>query len=69
MDTGLVDAIPEFYLQQLELRDAQGAALVKMDLSQPVSENPVFSFDVTRPGAQHHLWLRDNNGNEFEQPL
>jgi len=69
MDTGLVDAIPEFYLQQLELRDAQGAALVKMDLSQPVSENPVFSFDVTQPSAQHSLWLRDNNGNEFEQPL
>ena len=69
MDTGLVDAIPEFYLQQLELRDAQGDALVKMDLSQPVSENPVFSFDVTQPSAQHRLWLRDNNGNEFEQPL
>ena len=69
MDTGLVDAIPEFYLQQLELRDAQGDALVKMDLSQPVSENPVFSFDVTQPSGQHHLWLRDNNGNEFEQPL
>ena len=69
MDTGLVDAIPEFYLQQLELRDAQGTALVKMDLSQPVSENPVFSFDVTQPSAQHRLWLRDNNGNEFEQPL
>lgn len=68
MDTGLVDAIPEFYLQQLELRNAAGEALVRMELSQPVSENPVFTFDITEPG-EHHLWLRDNNGNEFERAL
>lgn len=69
MDTGLVDAIPEFYLQQLELRDASGAALLRMELSQPVSENPVFSFDVDSTAGQHHLWLRDNSGNEFEKAL
>ncbi len=69
MDTGLVDAIPEFYLQQLELRTAGGEALVRMELSQPVSENPVFTFDVLNTQESHYLWLRDNSGNEFEQPL
>lgn len=69
MDTGLADAVPEFYLQQLELRDTSGAALLRMELSQPVSENPVFSFDVDSTAGQHHLWLRDNSGNEFEKAL
>ena len=76
MDTGLVDAIPEFYLQQLELRDDTGQALLRMELSQPVSENPVFSFDLASdltsdPASAelYHLWLRDNNGNEFEKAL
>lgn len=69
MDTGLVDAIPEFYLQQLELRNSDGAVLAKMELSQPVSENPVFTFDIIDQSASHSLWLRDNSGNEFEQQL
>lgn len=69
MDTGLVNNIPEFYIQQLELRDDSKQALLRMELSQPVSENPVFSFDVISPDASHRLWMRDNNGNEFEQQL
>lgn len=69
MDTGLVDAIPEFYLQQLELRNAQGEVQIRMELSQPVSENPVISFDLDDNAAGHTLWLRDNGGNEFTRPL
>lgn len=72
MDTGLVDAIPEFYLQQLEVRDEAGEALFRMELSQPVSENPVFSFDLAsdaNANKKYHLWLRDNSGNEFEKSL
>jgi len=68
MDTGLVGSIPEFFIQQVELRNDNGGALVRMELSPPVSENPVITFDV-RKQAQHHLWLRDNNGNEFEKTL
>lgn len=69
MDTGLVNNIPEFFLEQLELRDSAGAALVKMQLYPPVSENPVFTFDLSNSTGQHQLWLRDNSGNEFEQTL
>lgn len=69
MDTGLVGSIPEFFIQQVELRDESNATLVRMELSPPVSENPVITFDVKAQGAKHHLWLRDNNGNEFEKSM
>lgn len=69
MDTGLVDAIPEFYLEQVEVRDAENQTVVRMELSPPVSENPVFTFDLKDKANEYHLWLRDNGGNEFEQAL
>ena len=69
MDTGLVGSIPEFFIQQVELRDESGRALARMELSPPVSENPVITFDLRTTDAKHHLWLRDNNGNEFEKAL
>ncbi len=69
MDTGLVDAIPEFYLQQLVLRDGSGRELLRMALSPPVSENPVFTFGTAATVRGQRIWLRDNNGNEFEQAL
>lgn len=69
MDTGLADGIPEFFLQQVELRDREGRTEARMELSPPVSENPVITFDVKDKTAQHFLWMRDNSGNEFEQAL
>ena len=69
MDTGLVDSIPEFYIQQVVVRSEEGDDLAKMELSQPVSENPVITFDVRKTEQKHSIWLRDNGGNEFEQAL
>jgi len=73
MDTGLVSGIPEFYIQQLEVRRPEQAAILSMELSQPVSENPVFTFDMNSASAtaqdRYTLWMRDNNGNVFEQAL
>ncbi|WP_286238466.1 quinoprotein dehydrogenase-associated SoxYZ-like carrier [Neptuniibacter halophilus] len=69
MDTGLVDAIPEFYIQQLVVRGEQGEDLARMELSQPVSENPVITLDVRDSSRRHTIWMRDNGGNEFEQAL
>lgn len=65
MDTGLVEGIPEFYIEQALLRDPDGNTLLRLELSPPVSENPVLSFD-TRGIGSLSLWMRDNNGNEFE---
>lgn len=69
MDTGLVDAIPEFYLQQVELKGPNGDTVVRMELSPPVSENPVISFDLNDRRDGYQLWMRDNGGNEFSQAL
>ncbi|WP_415901224.1 quinoprotein dehydrogenase-associated SoxYZ-like carrier [Neptuniibacter sp. QD29_5] len=69
MDTGLVSSIPEFYIENVEVRNSEGLPLAKLELSQPVSENPVLTFDV-RDGSQgHRIWMRDNGGNEFENAL
>ncbi|MBL8474019.1 MAG: quinoprotein dehydrogenase-associated SoxYZ-like carrier [Rhodocyclaceae bacterium] len=64
MDTGLVSGIPAFYLDELQLRDDAGTAYMRILTFEPVSENPVFSFDLgTRPAGSLHLQGRDNNGN------
>jgi sulfur-oxidizing protein SoxY len=68
MDNGLVGGIPEFFLNQAQLRDTAGNVLATLELYPAVSENPTLSLEVKdRQGAR--LWLRDNNGNEFEAAL
>lgn len=69
MDTGLVDAIPEFYIEQVIVKSEAGEELAKMDLSQPVSENPVITFDVRDKEHKYSVWMRDNGANEFETAL
>jgi sulfur-oxidizing protein SoxY len=67
MDTGLVGGIPAFYVKQLSIRDAQGRELARMQTYEPVSENPVFSFDFAqRPPAPLRLVGADNNGNRLD---
>lgn len=65
MDNGLTGGIPEFFLNQAELRDADGQPLATLELFPAVSENPTISLEV-QGREQARLWLRDNNGNEFE---
>jgi len=67
MDTGLVGGVPAFYLTRLSVRDAAGRELLRIRTFEPVSENPVFSFDFARapPGPLHVLGV-DNNGNRIE---
>ena len=65
MDNGLVGGIPEFYLDQAELRAADGSVLGRLELFPAVSENPSLTFEV-RGDEPTRQWLRDNSGNEFE---
>ena len=65
MDNGLVGGIPEFYIEEAELRDADGQVLGRIELFPAVSENTTLSFDL-RGNRHAELWLRDNNGNEFQ---
>jgi sulfur-oxidizing protein SoxY len=66
MDTGLAGGIPAFYLNRLSVQDGEGRELLAMRAFEPVSENPVFSFDFASPpkgGVQ--IVGSDNNGNRF----
>ncbi len=64
MDTGLVGSVPAFFIQELVLRDAAGHDLMRIEPSEPVSENPVFTVDLTgRDTRRIQVSGRDNNGN------
>ncbi len=64
MDNGLVDSIPEFYINQAELRDLSGTVLARLDVFSAMSENPTITLGI-KGHQETQLWLRDNNGNEF----
>lgn len=64
MDTGLVDNIPAFYLETLELQDEKGDVLSTVTIESAMSENPVLSFDLAVDGPVR-LNGRDNQGNRF----
>ncbi len=64
MDTGLVSGIPAFYIDELHLADEAGTQFMRIYTFEPVSENPVFTFDLgTKPHGKLLLTGRDNNGN------
>jgi sulfur-oxidizing protein SoxY len=64
MDNGMVSGIPEFYLNQAQLKDASGKLLATLELFPAVSENPVLGFDIEGEG-ETQLSLRDISGNQF----
>lgn len=66
MDTGLVAGIPAFYLQDLQLQDSTGQVWFKLTLHEPVSENPLITFELPpQPLSGLRLVGRDNNGNRI----
>ncbi|MFT3664924.1 quinoprotein dehydrogenase-associated SoxYZ-like carrier [Piscinibacter sp.] len=67
MDTGLVGGIPAFYVNRLSVRDGRDRELARLATFEPISENPVFSFDFPgSPGAGLRLVGADNNGNRID---
>ncbi|MGY0194950.1 quinoprotein dehydrogenase-associated SoxYZ-like carrier [Leptothrix sp. BB-4] len=70
MDTGLVAGVPAFYLSRLVLRDGADRELLRLQPFEPVSENPVFSFDFpVRPAGPLRLTGVDNNGNRIDSRI
>ena len=66
MDTGLVGGVPAFYMNHLSVSDARGHELLRLNSFEPVSENPVFSFDFSEaPEGPLKLLGSDNNGNRI----
>ncbi|ABI58072.1 quinoprotein dehydrogenase-associated SoxYZ-like carrier [Alkalilimnicola ehrlichii MLHE-1] len=68
MDTGLAPGIPEFYLEELEVRDGNDQTLARMEIHASMSENPHLTLDLEHRGTTR-LVGRDNNGNRFEGTL
>ncbi len=70
MDTGLVNGVPAFYVNRLSVQDGQGRELARLQAYEPVSENPVFSFDFkTPPAGGVNIVGSDNNGNRIKSRL
>lgn len=70
MDTGLVGGIPAFYISRLSVRDGADHELLRLSTYEPVSENPVFSFDFPqRPEGALRIVGTDNNGNRIDARL
>ncbi|VWX37174.1 Quinoprotein dehydrogenase-associated SoxYZ-like carrier [Limnobacter sp. 130] len=67
MDTGLVAGVPAFYIEEMILQDKNKQVLAKLYPFEPVSENPLFSFDFDKkPMGPISLVGRDNNGNRID---
>ena len=67
MDTGLVAGIPAFYLERLELRDSAGQPWWRLQLHEPVSENPLITLELPPQGPREFRLLgQDNNGNRID---
>ncbi|HZT54879.1 MAG TPA: thiosulfate oxidation carrier complex protein SoxZ, partial [Burkholderiaceae bacterium] len=57
--------IPAFYVNRLSLRDGE-RELLRLNAFEPLSENPVFSFDFAgMPHGKLQLVGTDNNGNRI----
>ncbi len=66
-DTGLADGIPAHHLTALVLSDAAGAEIARLELHEPVEENPSFTFALPPELAAAPVLIaaRDNQGNRF----
>ena len=65
MDTGLADGIPAFYIKETRIEDEQGKLLARLELFEPVNENPVISLDIADRTNALNIEGVDNNGNKF----
>ena len=68
MDTGLTrDNVPAFFIERLELAASSGASLAKVEMFEPVSEDPTLTMLVRLPASDAALVVdgRDNNGTRY----
>lgn len=64
MDTGLSPGTPAFYIDTMTIA-ADGRQQARLQTFEPVSENPVFTFEFVRLAGAVEASGRDNNGNAF----
>ncbi|MCB2016929.1 MAG: quinoprotein dehydrogenase-associated SoxYZ-like carrier [Hydrogenophaga sp.] len=70
MDTGLVAGVPSFHIEALRLEDSNGQLWCRLQLHEPVSENPLLTLELPNPLPERlRLVGRDNNGNPIDTEL
>lgn len=70
MDTGLVENIPEYHIEQLTVSDATGRPLARMAINAAVSEDPSFTLRLAPgQGGDLRVTARDSGGLEFAGTL
>lgn len=66
MDTGLAASIPLFHIEELDIAEAGGRMLMRIQPYAPVAENPIFTVDLPAGGTGAlRVSGRDNNGNRI----
>ncbi len=67
MDTGYVENIPSYHVEELRLADADGRALGEMTVFASVAEDPAFTLmPLARAGEGISIVARDTNGRDYE---
>ena len=67
MDTGLAAGIPAYYLEHVEAQGEDGQPWWKLDLYEPIAENPIFTFDFAEsPPALLRIVGRDVSALRIE---
>ena len=72
MDTGLAkDNTPAYYIERVEMRGAAGEPLARLEMFEPMSEDPTLTLMVRLPPADSTLEIegRDNNGGIYRSSL
>lgn len=71
MDTGLADGIPAHHLTELTLEDAEGAEIARLQIHEPLEENPELTFLLPPELARGPVIVRarDNIGHRFRGRL
>lgn len=73
MDTGLAQQgnIPAFYIEEVLVRDNQGKVLAKIEMREPVSEDPTLTMMVRLPAKDRSIQVdsRDIGGNLFSSKI
>ena len=65
MDTGLADGIPAFFIEKLDLKDADGNLLARIEPAEPVAQHPRMTVLVRPDAGSDNLVIegRDTEAN------
>jgi sulfur-oxidizing protein SoxY len=72
MDTGLAkDNTPAYFIERMEMRAASGKPLARLEMYEPVSEDPTVTLLLSLPSSDASLEIegRDNNGAVYRSSL